>query len=102
MKNIYYAIILAVVFSVLLANAFYGHLIFTSGTQQVIHKYSVYVHLLPEWDSGSKNIIFDVTNSWYNPAKDNNANSVLNMELKRYDTNQLKTTNGKSYVELNH
>ena len=86
----------------LLTNAFFGHLIFASDTQQMIHKYSVYVHLLPEWDSGSKNIIFDVTNSWYNPDKDNNANSVLNVELKRYNTNQLKTTNDKSYVELNH
>ena len=102
MKTIYYTIILAVVFSVLLTNAFFGHLLFASETQQVIHKYSVYVHLLPEWDSGSKNIIFDVTNSWYNPDKDNNANSVLNVELKRYNTNQLKTTNDKSYVELNH
>jgi hypothetical protein len=102
MKTIYYGIILAIAFSVILANAFFGHLIFTSETQQVIHKYSVYVHLLPEWDSGSKNIIFDVTNSWYNSEKDNNANHVFNAESKKYNTNQLQTTNDKSYVELKH
>ena len=45
MKTIYYTIILTVVFSVLLTNAFFGHLLFASETQQVIHKYSVY-HLL--------------------------------------------------------
>ena len=30
--------------------------------QEVLNKYSVYVHLLPEWNSDSKNLIFDVTN----------------------------------------
>ena len=102
MKTIYYGIIIAIAFSVLLTNAFFGHLIFTSETQQIIHKYSVYVHLLSEWDSDSKNIIFDVTNSWYNSEKGNNANHVFNAESKEYNTNQLQTTNDKSYVELKH
>ena len=102
MKTVYYGVIIAIVFSVILTNAFFGHLLFASDTQQAIHKYSVYVHLLPEWDSGSKNIIFDVTNSWYNSEKDNNANHVFNAESKEYNTNQLQTTDGKSYVELKH
>jgi len=102
MKPIYYGIIIAIAFSVILANAFFGHLLFASETQQVIHKYSVYVHLLPEWDSDSKNIIFDVTNSWYNSEKDSNANHVFDAESKEYNTNQLQTTNDKSYVELKH
>ncbi len=85
MKPIYYGIIIAITFSVLLTNAFFGHLLFASETQQVIHKYSVYVHLLSEWDSGSKNIIFDVTNSWYNSEKDNNTNHVFNAESKEYN-----------------
>ncbi len=102
MKKKFYIIVPILAFSILLVNAFFGHLLFTSDTQQVIHKYSVYVHLLSEWDSDSKNIIFDVTNSWYKSGKDNNVNHVFNAESKEYNTNQLQTTNDKSYVELKH
>lgn len=101
MKNIYYVIIPIVAFCLILTNAFFGHLIFASETQQVIHKYSVYVHLLSDWNSSSKNIIFDVTNSWYKSDK-KIENSVLNEDSKIYNTNQLQSIHGKSYVELNH
>jgi hypothetical protein len=83
-------------------NAFFGHMIFVSETEHVANKYSVYAHLQPEWNSDSKNIIFDVTNSWYKSGKDGNSNHVLEASAKEYNTNQLQYLNNKSYVELKH
>lgn len=102
MKKILYVIIPVFAFSIIFINAFFGHLILASETEQVINKYSVYVHLLPEWNSDSKNIIFEVTNSWYKSKNDNNSNLVLNAESKKYNYNQLQEINDKSYVELKH
>jgi len=102
MKVIFYVILPVLAFSIIFVNAFFGHLIFASETQEVINKYSVYVHLLSEWHSDSKNIIFEVTNSWYKPDKDNNVNHIFNAESKAYNANQLQEINGKSYVELKH
>ncbi len=102
MNKILYAIIPIIAFSIIFVNAFYGHLIFVSETQQVINKYSVYVHLLPEWQSDSKNIIFDVTNTWHKSDKTNNVNHVFDAKSKEYNTNQIHEINGKSYVELKH
>ncbi|CAD6523828.1 conserved hypothetical protein [metagenome] len=101
MNKIFYIIIPIAAFSIIFLNAFFGHLIFVSDTQQVINKYSVYVHLLSEWNSSSKNIIFEVTNSWYKSDK-SNVNHVFNSESKEYNENQLRKINGKSYVELKH
>ena len=72
MKPIFYMILPVIAFSVIFVNAFFGHLIFASESNQVVNKYTVYVHLLSEWHSDSKNIIFDVTNSWYKSNKENN------------------------------
>jgi hypothetical protein len=101
-KKILYLVIPILAFSIIFVNAFYGHLIFVSETQEVANKYSVYVHLLSEWQSDSKNIIFDVTNSWHKSDKLNNVNHVFDAEFKEYNTNQLHEINGKSYVELKH
>ncbi len=102
MKKILYIVIPIFAFSIIFVNAFFGHLIFASETQQVINKYSVYVHLLSEWKSDSKNIIFEVTNSWHKSDKDTSTNPVFDAELKEYNTNQLQEINGKSFVELKH
>ncbi|MCV0366219.1 MAG: hypothetical protein K5798_03005 [Nitrosopumilus sp.] len=102
MNKIFYFIIPITMFSIIFVNAFFGHLIFASETQQVINKYSVYVHLLSEWKSDSKNIIFEVTNSWHKSDKDTRINHVFDAELKEYNTNQLQEINGKSFVELKH
>ena len=101
MNKIFYVIIPISAFSIIFLNAFFGHLIFVSDTQQVINKYSVYVHLLSEWNSSSKNIIFEVTNSWYKSDK-SHVTTGFNSESKEYNTNQLQKINGKSYVELKH
>jgi len=101
MKKIIYIVIPIIAFSIIFLNAFFGHLIFVSDTQHVINKYSVYVHLLSEWNSNSKNIIFEVTNSWYKSDK-TNVNHVFNAESKEYNTNQLEKINGKLFVELKH
>ena len=102
MKTIYYAMIPLIAFFIIFANAFFGHMIFASETQKVVNKYSVYVHLLSEWKSDSKNIIFDVTNTWHKSDKINSTNHVFDAESKEYNTNQLHEINGKSYVELKH
>jgi len=102
MKKTLYLIIPILTFSLIFVNAFYGHLIFASETQEVVNKYSVYVHLLSEWESDSKNIIFDVTNSWHKSDKISNVNHVFDAESKEYNTNQLREINDKSYVELKH
>ena len=102
MKIFSYIVIPIFAFSVIFVNAFFGHLIFTSETQQVINKYSVYVHLLSEWQSHSKNIVFEVTNSWHKPDKDSEINHVFDAESKKYNTNQLQEINGRSFVELKH
>ncbi|MBT8251575.1 MAG: hypothetical protein KJO99_01910 [Nitrosopumilus sp.] len=102
MKIFLYIVIPIFAFSVIFVNAFFGHLIFASETQQVINKYSVYVHLLSEWQSDSKNIIFEVTNSWHKSDKDSEINHIFDAESKAYNTNQLQEINGKSFVELKH
>lgn len=102
MKKILYGIIPIIAFSIIFVNAFFGHMIFASETQEVTHKYSVYVHLLSEWQSDSKNIIFDVTNSWYKSDIEPNVNHVFDAESKEYNTNQLREINSKSFVELKH
>lgn len=102
MKKIIYIALPILAFSIIFVNAFFGHLIFSSDTLQVVNKYSVYVHLLSEWQSDSKNIIFDVTNSWHKSDKDSNENYVLDAASKEYNTNQFQEINGKSYVELKH
>ena len=102
MKKILYVIIPIFAFSVIFINAFFGHTIFSTETQEVINKYSVYVHLLSEWESDSKNIIFDVTNSWHKSDKISDVNHVFDAKSKEYNINQLHEINGKSYVELKH
>lgn len=81
-------IIPVVIFSIIL-NAFFGHMIFASNSQHMVSKYSVYVHFLSGWNSESKNIIFDVTNSWYKADK-TSINHAFNSESIEYNSNQLK------------
>ena len=98
MKNIFYVIIPAVAFLLILSNALFGHLLFASDTEQVANKYSIYVHFQPEWNSYSKNLIFDVTNSWFKAESD----EKIETDESTYNTNQLQYINGKSFVELKH
>lgn len=98
MKSILYVIIPVVAFVIILSNAFFGHLLFESDSEQVANKYSIYVHLQPEWKSNPKNMIFDVTNSWYKSNSDENTESINDS----HNSNQLRYQNNKSYVELKH
>ncbi|MGB0856079.1 MAG: hypothetical protein ACPGQP_03560, partial [Nitrosopumilus sp.] len=97
MKKYLYVIIPSIAFLIIFVNAFFGHELFVS-TEQVYNKYVVYVHLQPDWNSYPKNIIFEVTNSWY--KKD--MQSTLQTQSNNYNSNQLNQLNGKSYVELRH
>ena len=90
-------------FGIVLSNALFGHLILASSYEQDINKYSIYVHLQPEWNSYPSNIIFDVTNVWSNSNSilyDYNPHDVSN--LIAYNSNQLQSQNGKSFVKLKH
>lgn len=101
MRTLFYIIIPIAIFSVIFANALFGHLIFASDSSQTTVKYSVYVHLLSDWNSDSKNIIFDVTNSWHSPGG-HDRDLVFDAESKEYNANRLQEIQGRPYVELKH
>jgi hypothetical protein len=107
MKNKLYFLIPLIAVILILLNAFFGHLIFGSPYGQDINKYSIYVHLQPEWNSSPANIIYEITNVWSNP------NPKLGVKVFDYDfsdtkmfndynSNQLKYQKQKSFVELKH
>lgn len=96
-----------IAFSLIVINAFFGHLIYGSLYKEDINKYSVYVHLQPDWKSYPSNILFDITNVWINPGYTNESNLALSesdpgVKLEDYNENKLQYVNGKSYVELEH
>ena len=106
-KKIFYILIPSVAFLLILINAFFGHLIFGSPYDQDINKYSIYVHLQPEWESYPGNILFDITNVWSNPnpRSDDKSYSIDPSDisvLTDYNMNQLQYQHKKSFVELKH
>lgn len=105
-RTVVYCLIPVVLF-ILVINAFFGHLIFGSLYDQTINKYSIYVHLNPEWESYPGNILFEVTNVWSgNPDSDGLDVYVADphniSDLTSYNENQLQHQRAKSYVELKH
>ena len=106
MKNKLYIILPIVAFAIIFINAFLGHLIFDLGLEQVINKYSVYIHLQPQWDSHPRNIIYYVTSVWDNPQTNTNDpyyEPELDIQLKtEYNSNELLYIKDKAYVELKH
>ena len=106
MKSKLYIIVPIVAFVVIFVNAFFGHLFIDFGSDQSINKYSVYIHLQPQWESYPKNIIYSVTSVWNNPQTNSNDpyyEPELDIELKtEYNTNELLYIKNKAYVELKH
>ena len=106
MKTKLYVILPIVAFTVIIINAFFGHLIFDIESDQVINKYSVYIHLQPQWNSYPKNIIYSVTSVWDNPETNPNDpyyESEIDFQLKtEYNSNELQYINDKAFVELKH
>ena len=107
MKNKLYFLIPLIAIILILSNAFFGHLIFGSPYGQDINKYSIYVHLLPEWKSYPGNIIYDITNVWSNPNTKSNFKGFnydyLDTTISTdYNLNQLQYQKQKSFVELKH
>jgi len=98
MKTIYYGILPAVAFLLILTNTFYGNILFVSASEQAVNKYEVYVHLQPEWNVYQKNILFEITNSWDN-TDSNQIKFEKNVDNHTY--NELQYIGDKSYVELN-
>ena len=101
MKKYLYVVIPVSAFLLILANMLFGHQLFISDTEQVANKYSVYVHLQPEWNSSNKNMLFEVTNSWHK-SKQENKNPAFHAKDIQYNSNNLLYINGKSFVELKH
>ncbi|AJM91910.1 hypothetical protein [Nitrosopumilus piranensis] len=105
MKRILYVVLPIFAFVLIFTNAFFGHLIFGLPYEQDINKYSIYVHLQEEWNSYPGNILFDITNVWSNSNSDQNVYSTDPSDITsliNYNSNQLQSQNGKSYVELKH
>jgi hypothetical protein len=106
MKKIFYFILPAAAFVLILFNMLFGHLLFESPYGQDINKYSVYVHLQPEWKSYPYNIFYDVTNVWSNPNPKSEGvfydSSEPNALQSDYNSNQLQYQNNKSFVKLQH
>ncbi|MSV26003.1 MAG: hypothetical protein CK527_02805 [Nitrosarchaeum sp.] len=105
MKNSYYFLIPLIALIVILFNAFFGHLLFTSPYDQDINKYSIYIHLQPEWNSYPGNILFDVTNVWSNQKSNVTGfgyDSSDTTMFSDYNSNQLHYQKQKSFVELKH
>lgn len=107
MKNKLYFLIPLIVIILILSNAFFGHLIFGSPYGQDINKYSIYVHLQPEWNSHPGNIIYEITNVWSNPNPKSNV-KVFDYDFSDsklftdYNLNQLQYQKQKPFVELKH
>jgi len=105
MKIRLYVLVPAVAFALILANAFYGHSIFASNHPEDISKFSIYVHLQPEWDSHPGNLLFDVTNVWNNEGS---FDGVYYDELSSppaldgHNFNRLQHVGDRSFVELKH
>ena len=103
MKSKFYIIIPIVAFVVIFLNAFFGHLIFSSSTDETINKYSIYVHLQPEWNSHPGNILFDVTTTWKHPnANMHSSDYDTSLEPEEHNFNQLEFLGEKSFIELQH
>ena len=105
LKNKLYFLIPLIAIILILSNAFFGHLIFSSPYGQDINKYSIYVHLQPEWNSYPGNIIYDITDVWSNlksNAKVFYYDSSDTTLFADYNSNQLQHQKQKSFVELKH
>lgn len=104
MATKFYIIIPAVAFILILANAFYGHGVFSSTHPEDIHKYSVYVHFPPEWLSHQSNLLFDVTVIWNNVDDSEGIyyEQLSTSPLDAHNYNQVQYIANRSFVELKH
>lgn len=101
-RRILYVAVPAAAFALVLSNALFGHLLGAGGTEQVANRYSVYVHLQPDWDSHPRNIIFEVTNSWHKSAGEGGSGGEGGGDAATYNENRILSAGGKEYVELRH
>ena len=107
-KNRLYFLLPLIAFILIFVNESFGDSIFSSPYGQDINKYSIYVHLQPEWNSYPGSILYDITNVWSNPnSTKSNVNvldfdSLNNSVTTDYNFNQLEYQKQKSFVELKH
>lgn len=105
-RRILYVALPAAAFALVMSNALFGHLIGAGGGpgEQVANRYSVYVHLEPGWESHPRNVIFEVTNSWYREPGGGGAGGQggSGPEQATYNSNRLLSAGGREYVELRH
>jgi len=99
MKKIFYGIIPVLAILVIFMNMLYGHTLFASASEEVANKYEVYVHLQPDWNIPQKNMLFEITNSWY---KETASKTTFEKNVVNHNYNELQYLGDKSYVELKH
>ena len=99
MKKIFYGIFPTVAIFLIIINMFYGHALLASASEEVTHKYEVYVHLQSEWNIPQKNILFEITNTWY---KVDSSETIFEKNVVNHNYNELQYLGDKSYVELKH
>lgn len=106
MKKIFYVLIPVIGFGLVLSNALFGSAFFNSSYDQEINRYSVYVHLQPDWESYPGNILFDITNVWSNLDSDKSESFSTELSdlstITDYNSNQLEFQHKKSFVRLKH
>lgn len=104
-RRILYVAVPAAAFALVLSNALFGHLLGAGAGEQVANRYSVYVHLQPGWESHPRNIIFEVTNSWYRDPGGQGGGGEADggpAAAATYNSNRLLSAGGREYVELRH
>ena len=102
MKARLYVLILSAAFVIILLNALYGHWAFSVVHPESIARYSVYVHLQPEWRSYPASLLFEVTNVWGNGSSTAAEYYELSAESDSHNYNQIRKIWDREFVELKH
>lgn len=97
-----YAVILSAAFIIILLNALYGHWAFSAVHPESIARYSVYVHLQPEWRSYPASLLFEVTNVWGDGSGADGEYYELPDESDSHNYNQIREIWDREFVELKH
>ena len=93
MRGRTYGLLAAVAIGIILANALYGHHVYEFLHDHSLSRYSVYVHLQPDWKSSPANILYDVTISWDGSVREDSS---------PYNTNRVDSQQGRQVVLLHH
>ena len=94
MKTVTYVVLVSVAFTAILLNALYGHYVYGSPHDQALSKYAIYVHLDPQRQPSSANILYDITISWNGTPSQS--------ETAHYNSNSVQNIGSRQAVLLQH